>query len=160
MNGCQRTSWSEELDGKDLHGAAWWWVRSGAERVCFFLYILTGVYTTLTSICKCDIMLVLKVVVFSRDCWCCCCSSTRVPHKYFVSLSRMVLLVTRTNRAVFPRVDLLFAASARSVRVVPENSRTALVICSGRWTWGGYDQSWPHNRLSSTVLRSASLRAD
>ena len=24
MNICQETPWSEELDGKELHGAAWW----------------------------------------------------------------------------------------------------------------------------------------
>ena len=38
MNGCQGTSWNEELAGKELHGAAWWRVRSGVERTRFFLH--------------------------------------------------------------------------------------------------------------------------
>ena len=37
MKGCQSMPWSEELDGKELHGAAWW-RRSGAEKTHFFLY--------------------------------------------------------------------------------------------------------------------------
>ena len=54
--------------------------------------------------------------------------------------------VTRTNQVVFERyfhlltlrIALLFAASARSGRIALEKSRLALVIRSGRWTWGGY----------------------
>ena len=38
INGCQGTSWSEELDGKVLHGAPWRQVRSGVERIHFFLH--------------------------------------------------------------------------------------------------------------------------
>ena len=38
MNGCQETPWSEELDGKVLHWAAWWQLRSGVERICVFLH--------------------------------------------------------------------------------------------------------------------------
>ena len=36
INVCQGTQKSEELDGKELHGAAWWRVRSGVEKVNFF----------------------------------------------------------------------------------------------------------------------------
>ena len=64
----------------------------------------------------------------------------------FVYFIANCAFVTRTNRVVFERnlhlltlrIASLFAASARSGRVVPENSRIALVICSRRWTWGGY----------------------
>ena len=35
---CQGKSWSEELNGKELHGAAWRRVQSGVERIRFFLY--------------------------------------------------------------------------------------------------------------------------
>ena len=36
INRCQGTPWSKELDVKELHGAAWWRVRSGAARILFF----------------------------------------------------------------------------------------------------------------------------
>ena len=38
INGCRGTPWSEELHGKVLHGAAWWQVRSGVERMRVFLH--------------------------------------------------------------------------------------------------------------------------
>ena len=38
INVSQGAPWSEELDGEELHGAAWWRVRSRAERIRFFLH--------------------------------------------------------------------------------------------------------------------------
>ena len=78
INICQETPWGEELDDKELHGAVWWQVRSGAEMVRFFLYISAGVNTTLTNIYKCGIMMVLNGLVFSPDPLY-CFSSARVP---------------------------------------------------------------------------------
>ena len=60
INGYQGTPWSEELDGKELHGAAWWRLRSGTERVRCFLYIVDTESTHLPSIYKHGIMLILK----------------------------------------------------------------------------------------------------
>ena len=42
MNVSQGTLWSKEPDGKELHRAGWWRVRSGAERILFFLHISPG----------------------------------------------------------------------------------------------------------------------
>ena len=36
INVCQVTQRSEELEGKELHGAAWWRVGSGVENINFF----------------------------------------------------------------------------------------------------------------------------
>ena len=58
VNGCQGTPWSEELDGKELHGVAWWRLRSGAERIRCFLCIV-DTESTLSSIYKCGILLIL-----------------------------------------------------------------------------------------------------
>ena len=66
----------------------------------------------------------------------------------------------RNLHTVTSRIASLFVASARSGRAVPENSRIALVIRNGRWTWGGYNRCGPHDRLSTTVVRSALLRSD
>ena len=55
----------EELDGKELHGAAWWGVRSGVQTIRFFSIL--GVNTAFPSIYKCGIMPVLKGVVFLYD---------------------------------------------------------------------------------------------
>ena len=65
INECLGTPWSEELDGKELHGTAWWRVRSGAEIVGFFP--VHEVNTALLNIYKCGIVLVLKVAVFLHD---------------------------------------------------------------------------------------------
>ena len=64
VNGCQGTPWSEEFDGEELHGAAWWRLRSGAERVHCFIYIVDTESIYLPSICKRGNMLFLKEVVF------------------------------------------------------------------------------------------------
>ena len=97
MNGCQETPRSEKLDGKKLHGAAWWRVRSRAERIRFFLYISTGGNTTLTSIYRCGIMLVLKgVVLLHGHLYCCTLPDCLIS-------SQTVLLYTRTNRVTFER---------------------------------------------------------
>ena len=63
----------------------------------------------------------------------------RAPHIIFYLFPANCAFVTRTNQVVFERnlyfltlrIASLFAASARSGRVVAENSRIALVICSG-----------------------------
>ena len=73
-NGCQGTPWSEEFDGKELHGEAWWRVRSGVEIIRFLPHtkLAAGANTVLPSIYKCGIMLVLKGVVFFSDHLYCC----------------------------------------------------------------------------------------
>ena len=38
IDGCQGTPWGEELDGMEVHEAAWWRVRSEVERIHFFLH--------------------------------------------------------------------------------------------------------------------------
>ena len=60
VNGCQGTPWSEKLDGKELHGAAWWRLRSGTERVRCFLYVVDTESTCLPSIYKHGIILILE----------------------------------------------------------------------------------------------------
>ena len=93
-----------------------------------------GVNTALLSTYKCGIMLVLKGWYFR---WIPC---TAV-HYLAVSFLANCALVTRTNRVVVfernlhlltSRVAPLSTASARSGRIVPENSRTVLVIRSER----------------------------
>ena len=101
MNGRQGTPWREELDGKKFHGAAWWRVRSGVERIRFFLYTKSaaGASTALPSIYKCGIMLVLKGVVFLRDPLYCC----TVPQYLAIVLSlfRELCFCYTKNRVVF-----------------------------------------------------------
>ena len=100
MNGCQETPWREELDGKELHGAAWWRVRSEAERVRFFLYISAGINTTLTNIYKCGIIVVLMEAVFSSGFLCC----YTVPDTLFRLVpGELGFLFIRTNRMMFER---------------------------------------------------------
>ena len=60
VNGCLGTPWSEELDGKELYGAAWWRLRSGADRILCFIYITNTESTKFLSIYICGIMLILK----------------------------------------------------------------------------------------------------
>ena len=50
INGCQGTPWSEELDGKELHGAASWLVRSGVERNIFSCIASQRQHINFTSI--------------------------------------------------------------------------------------------------------------
>ena len=38
INVYQGKPWNEALDGKEVHGAAWWRVRSGVEGIRFFLH--------------------------------------------------------------------------------------------------------------------------
>ena len=79
--------------------------------------------------------MVLKGVVFLRGPVYCC----TVPDVKFCLFLANCAVVTRTNRVVFERnlylltlrIALLLAASSSSGRVVPENSRIALVIRSG-----------------------------
>ena len=92
MNGCQGTPWSEELDDRELHGAAWWRVRSEAEKIRFFLHTPAGVSTTLPTIYKCGITLVLNGVVFLHDPLYCCSKVLEYPTYSFVSSSRTVFL--------------------------------------------------------------------
>ena len=65
-NICQGTPWSEELDGKKLHEAL-----SGEydlePRGSVFSSTPSGANTTLPSIYKCGVMLVLKESVFLHD---------------------------------------------------------------------------------------------
>ena len=70
VNGCQGTPWSEKLDSKELHGAAWWRLRSGAERTHCFLYIVNTVNPSFI-ICKCGIMLILKGWCLIDPLYCC-----------------------------------------------------------------------------------------
>ena len=107
----------------------------------FFLHTKSATWANkaLPSTYKCVIMLVLNEVVFLRDPLHCC---TVFQYLIYIiwSLSRECAFVTRTTRVVFEsnlhfltsRIASLFAASARSWRVVLENSRIALVIRSGR----------------------------
>ena len=37
-----RTAWSKEIDGKELHEATWWRVRSRVERIRFFLHTISS----------------------------------------------------------------------------------------------------------------------
>ena len=50
INRYQGTGWIEKLDDKELHGVAWWLVRSGVETIGFFLHTSAGVNATLTRI--------------------------------------------------------------------------------------------------------------
>ena len=59
MSGCQGTPWSEDLDIEELHGAAWWRLRSGVERIRCFLYNIDTESTHLLPSTS-GIMLILK----------------------------------------------------------------------------------------------------
>ena len=65
INGCQGTLWSEELSGKELHGAAWWRVPSGAERIRFFP--VHGANTAVPNIYKRGILLIIKAAMILHD---------------------------------------------------------------------------------------------
>ena len=53
INVCQGTQRSEELEGKQLHGAAWWRVGSGVEKINFSAHqSATIAKTALPSIYK------------------------------------------------------------------------------------------------------------
>ena len=157
INICQGALWSEELDGKELHGVAWWRVRSGAKIIRFFP--VHGVNTVLSSIYKSyGIMLVLRGRGF------CLISCTPV-HYLIVSFLAKYTLVTRADLVmVFERnlhlltshIASLSAANTPSGRVVSENSRVALVIRSELWDWGGYYRTarpLEPLRLNKVVIR-------
>ena len=60
VNRCLGTPWSELLDGKELHGVTWWRLRSGAERIPCFMYIVDTESTQFPSTYMCSIVLILK----------------------------------------------------------------------------------------------------
>ena len=70
------------------------------------------------------------------------------------------MVIGRNVYLLTSRIASLVAASARSGRVVPEDSRIALVIRSARWTWEEYYHCSPHKRMSTTVVRSPLLRSN
>ena len=121
----------------------------------FFLYAeSTQPFQASTSVVLCWFQ---KGVVFLLKC-------TAV-HYPTVSFLANCALVTRTNRVVVfernfhllnPRIAPLPTASARSGRVVSENSRIALIICSERWNWVGYCRTarpLDSFRLNKIVMR-------
>ena len=55
---------------------------------------------------------------------------------------------------------VLYLASARSGRVVPENSRVALVIFQRALDLGGYCRLQPHDHVSTTAVRFELLHSD
>ena len=60
INGCYGTPWSEELDGKKLHGELCGEYDLEPRGSVFFLYTVSKSHTALPGIYKCGIMLVLK----------------------------------------------------------------------------------------------------
>ena len=64
VNGCQGVPWNENLDVKKLHGAAWWRLRSRAEKIRCFMHIVDLESNDLPSIYKCGIMLIFRGCVW------------------------------------------------------------------------------------------------
>ena len=120
--------------------SAWWRVRFGAERIRCFLHIVKTESTHLSSLYEWGIILFLEGGVS------CVIFSDGTPVIWFCFFPRELCLYTRTNREIFERklhfltsrIATLSTASARSGRVLPENSSIAIVVGSERWNWGGY----------------------
>ena len=79
MNGCSGTSWSEKLDGKKPHGVAWWQVRSGVERIRFFLHTGRSQHNSHEPLEMGYYILILTGLVSFHGPLCCCA----VPYIYF-----------------------------------------------------------------------------
>ena len=71
MNGCQRMPWSEEINGKELHGAFGGECDLDPTRSTFFLDIVNMVNTTFNIYYKYGVMLILKG-------WCSPCTTVMV----------------------------------------------------------------------------------
>ena len=106
---------------------------------------------------KCGVMLVLKGGDVLFDPLYCC---TAVHYLTVFSLANCDLY-TRTKSSDIRKkvaslnscITSLYVASARSGRVVPENSRSQ-VIRSGRFNWGGYHRLKSYDRLSKKYSSS------
>ena len=121
-NGCQGTPWSEELDGKELHGAAcgeYDREPRGSSLSC------TRSQHNPSRHLRFGIMLVLKRVMVLHDLLYSCTTLEEYLASNFVLSSRTVLLlygVVFDFYILTPHIASLLVASAHSGKLVPKNS--------------------------------------
>ena len=133
VNGCQGTPLSEELDGKELHGV------DGGEHdrePRQFALFCTRSQHNLSRHLRCGIMLVLTGVVLLHDpLYSCSILEEYLTSSFVFYVANCASVHTdkssdlrKKAASLNSRIASLYVASARSRRVVAENSRITLVV--------------------------------
>ena len=107
-------------DGKELHGAVWWRVLSGAELIHFFLHTNRSQHNSPEHL-QMWYYAGFKGVVFLSGAVCCYTVPDTQCRLYNFSYTDKSSGIRKKFAYLNPRIALL-----------------ALVIRSGRWTWGGF----------------------